>query len=185
MKPSWILTAISVLAWSGLTFAQAQKAMESTSRPKNPLPYWYRASETARYSVGKGPMGLAFDGANLWSANYGDGTVTKLRAKDGRVLGTFAVGRSPAGVTFDGANIWVSNSADSTVTKLRASDGRALGTFTVPGVLPWWMAFDGANVWVPSASTKGKGWVTKLRTSDGKNLGSFMLGVGPIAAAFD
>jgi DNA-binding beta-propeller fold protein YncE len=35
--------------------------------------------------------------------------VTKLRASDGTVLGTFAVGSNPVGVAFDGANIWVGN----------------------------------------------------------------------------
>ncbi len=52
---------------------------------------------------------MAFDGANIWTANFGDGTVTKLRANDGEVLGTFKAGAAPYGVTFDGANIWVSN----------------------------------------------------------------------------
>jgi DNA-binding beta-propeller fold protein YncE len=48
--------------------------------------------------------------------------VTKLRASDGVVLGTFPVGNAPAGIAFDGANIWVANLSNS-VTKLRASEG--------------------------------------------------------------
>ena len=57
--------------------------------------------------------------------------VTKLRASDGQLLGTFAVNRGPQGVAFDGANIWVTNSGSNDVTKLRASDGAVLGTFPV------------------------------------------------------
>jgi hypothetical protein len=68
---------------------------------------WYKAN--TMFPVGKEPLGIAFDGANMWTANYGDGTVTKLRASDGTVLGTFSVGRGAFGITFDGANIWVSN----------------------------------------------------------------------------
>jgi YVTN family beta-propeller protein len=64
---------------------------------------------------------VAFDGANIWVTNAGDNTVTKLRATDGGVLGTFAVGAAPYGVAFDGANIWVSNFSPGTVTKLRAA----------------------------------------------------------------
>src|SRR5580700_9740130 len=81
--------------------------------PLNPLRVallrWYKANTTTTFSVGSQPYGVAFDGANIWTANLGDGTVTKLRANDGEVLGTFKVGGGPYGVTFDGANIWVSN----------------------------------------------------------------------------
>jgi DNA-binding beta-propeller fold protein YncE len=70
---------------------------------------------------------VAFDGANIWVVNLGSSTVTKLRAADGALLGTFHVGFSPQGIAFDGANIWVMNNGDSTVTKLRASDGALVG----------------------------------------------------------
>jgi DNA-binding beta-propeller fold protein YncE len=43
--------------------------------------------------------------------------VTKLRASDGVVLGTFAVGSSPGDVAFDGANIWVANYLSNSVSK--------------------------------------------------------------------
>src|SRR5579863_477845 len=62
---------------------------------------WYRANTTTRFAVGQQPGGVAFDGANIWAANFGDvpGTVTKLQASDGAVLGTFRVGTQPVGVT--------------------------------------------------------------------------------------
>src|SRR5271168_4109331 len=98
---------------------------------------WYQANLTTSFTVGQQPYGVAFDGANIWTANSGDGTVTKLRAVDGSVQGTFTVGDTPYGVAFDGANIWVSNYSDNTVTKLRARDGGTLGTFPV-GHGPFW-----------------------------------------------
>src|ERR1700686_4642507 len=103
---------------------------------------WYQANTTTRFAVHSQPYGVTFDGANIWTANFGDGTVAKLRANDGEVLGTFKVGGAPYGVTFDGANIWVSNQGAGAVIKLQASDGKVLGTFTV-GPYPGWMAFDG------------------------------------------
>lgn len=69
------------------------------------------------FAVGSGPVGVAFDGANIWVANNGSNNVTKLRASDGAVLGTFAVGTSPLGIAFDGANIWVTNAGSNTVSK--------------------------------------------------------------------
>jgi DNA-binding beta-propeller fold protein YncE len=47
------------------------------------------------FNVGDFPYGVAFDGANIWVANSGSDTVTKLRASDGEVQGTFNVGESP------------------------------------------------------------------------------------------
>ena len=41
---------------------------------------WYQANLTTSFNVGKtqnsNPYGLAFDGQNIWSANFGEGTVT-------------------------------------------------------------------------------------------------------------
>jgi hypothetical protein len=79
--------------------------------------------------------------------NLGSSNVTKLRASDGALLGTFSVGSGPEGIAFDGANIWVSNGDYNTVTKLRASDGVNLGNFPV-GSGPTAVVFDGASIWV-------------------------------------
>ena len=47
------------------------------------------------YAVGDGPYGIAFDGANIWVANYDSDNVTKLNAATGAVVGTYAVGNGP------------------------------------------------------------------------------------------
>ena len=73
---------------------------------------------SVKFAVGNIPIGIAFDGANIWVANSSSSTVTKLRASDGETLGTFVVGGPPAGVAFDGANIWVSNFDGHSVCKL-------------------------------------------------------------------
>src|SRR5204862_4044534 len=80
---------------------------------------WFRAGRPSSFAVGAAPIGVAFDGANMWVTNRNDGTVTKLRANDGGVLGTFMAGARPYGIAFDGANIWVTNFSSRTVTKLR------------------------------------------------------------------
>jgi DNA-binding beta-propeller fold protein YncE len=101
------------------------------------------------------PYGIVFDGANIWVTNTGDNTVTKLRATDGVLLGTFQAGTNPGTpayeVAFDGANIWVTNGSANTVTELRATDGVILGTFPT-GQLPQGVLFDGANIWVTNAN---------------------------------
>ena len=141
---------------------------------------WYPANQTTSFAVGSNPQGLAFDGANIWVANFNGNSVTKLRASDGAVLGTFAVGSGPISLAFDGANIWVTNFTGNNVSKLRASDGMLLGTFTV-GTHPGGVAFDGANIWVTNLTSNS---VTKLRASDGASLGTFAVD-HPSAVAFD
>jgi DNA-binding beta-propeller fold protein YncE len=61
------------------------------------------------FPVGTTPVGIAFDGANIWVTNGISNNITKLRAGDGVVLGTFQAGTGPNAIAFDGVNIWVTN----------------------------------------------------------------------------
>ncbi len=143
---------------------------------------WYQANQQPlKFTANGDPRYIAFDGANMWIADNGAASVTKLRASDGVILGTFAVGDHPLGVVFDGSSIWVTGGNANTLTKLRASDGTNLGTFPV-GSGPFSLAFDGANIWVTNANDNT---VTKLRDSDGANLGTFSVGTTPLNIAFD
>jgi hypothetical protein len=92
-------------------------------------------------------MNMAFDGANMWVGNYGDGTVTKLRASDGKTLGTFSAGNAslPYGIAFDGQNLWISGG--TYIVEMRPSDGTLLLQQQLTGSLGS-VGFDGANIWV-------------------------------------
>jgi DNA-binding beta-propeller fold protein YncE len=95
----------------------------------------------------------------MWVANRGDGTVTKLQASNGAVLGTFSLnaGMAPYGVAFDGTNVWVTSSRG--VAELSASSGATLGVFQTPSLNTGGVAFDGAYVWVAGFD---KGIVSKF-----------------------
>src|SRR5215467_8888373 len=131
-------------------------------------------------AVGSGPEGLtvAFDGTTLsvWVANQFSNSVTKLRASDGSVLGTFPVGNRPVSVIAAGPlstpSIWVANNRSDTVRRLRASDGALLGTYPA-GPRPQGLAFDGQNVWGSNERSRS---VTKLRATDGGKLGTLAVG---------
>lgn len=96
----WTL-ALSVLCAS----TQAQNGV--TNSTKNPLQiailHWYSANRTTQFNLSASPVAVAFDGANIWVAT--NINVTKLKANDGTILGTFLPGEAD-GVAFDGANIW-------------------------------------------------------------------------------
>ena len=102
-----------------------------------------------KYAVGKGPFGVAAEGANVWVTNYFGKSVTKLRAADGLNLGTFKVGDGAAGIVFDGTSLWVVNNGDSTVMKLSPSSGSVIATYAT-GKGPFSVAFDGSRIWVPN-----------------------------------
>lgn len=54
------------------------------------LLYWYPANKTTSFPVGAEPHGIAFDGTDMWVANF-DSNITELQSSTGKVLGTFAV----------------------------------------------------------------------------------------------
>jgi len=141
---------------------------------------WYTSGHV--FTVGGwDPTAVCFDGANIWVANEYDGTVTKLTASSGSLVGTYSVGDYPSAVCFDGANIWVANYSDDTMTKLTASSGSLVGTYSV-GDGPRAVCFDGANIWV---ANRDDDTVTKLRASDGSLVGTYNVGSTPWGVAFD
>ena len=93
-----------------------QKSVDSRSEA---LERWYESTHhsSSTFMVRFYPYGVAFDGANIWVTNSGSVSVTKLRASDRTVLGTYNVGLNPRGVVFDGTNIWVVNYDSGTITK--------------------------------------------------------------------
>ncbi len=52
------------------------------------------------------------------SPTHSSNNVTKLRAADGVLLGTFPVGDTPSAIAFDGASVWVANPDSGSVSKL-------------------------------------------------------------------
>src|SRR6476646_5388815 len=97
---SWLVAAHS--------FASSTTSTQSTDAP----------DDIESFTVGSGPWGLAFDGANIWVTSYTSPyLVTELRASDGMPLGTFEAGGSTLTAAFDGTYIWVTNSLDNTVSR--------------------------------------------------------------------
>jgi sugar lactone lactonase YvrE len=112
--------------------------------------YRYRLDGThaGTFKVGLQPLNMAFDGANMWVANSGEQSVTKIRASDGKVLGTFDTGNAigPYGIAFDGQNLWISGEQPY-IVEMRPSDGKLLLQQHLVGSLGS-VGFDGANIWV-------------------------------------
>jgi hypothetical protein len=104
--------------------------------------------------VGRGPICLAFDGANVWAPNYESNTVSVVRVATGDIVTTLKENglSKPIAAAFDGENILVTNSGKKHVSFWRAADLAPLGFLDVSGRDPNggpYAAYSiGSNFWV-------------------------------------
>jgi hypothetical protein len=142
-------------------------------------------------SLGAGPVGIAFDGSRIWTANAaseGFGTVgsvsivTPIMTTPWSVTNVTTHFLSPTGILFDGSNIWVTDLAANTLLKLDGG-GAIVQTVSV-GTTPEFPAFDGTNIWVPNRNSNS---VSVVRASTGVVIATLTANGlnGPIQAAFD
>jgi hypothetical protein len=139
------------------------------------------AVATISNGLGNFPTGIAFDGANVWTANTG-GSVTKVILDPFSLITISAGFNTPNGILFDGSNIWVTDHSANTLLKLDAS-GTVMQTVPV-GSSPEFPIFDGTNIWVPNLVGET---ITVVRASSGAVIAT-LSGNGlanPIQAAFD
>jgi hypothetical protein len=143
------------------------------------------AATLAASSLGDFPNGIAFDGANIWTANYG-GSVSIITPQAPYTVSTVTTGFSrPYGILYDGAHIWVADQFADALFKLDAS-GNITQTGTV-GANPQKPVFDGTNIWVPNFNSNS---ITVVQASSGNVVGTIAADVtnqlsGPVGASFD
>jgi hypothetical protein len=140
---------------------------------------WYPSNLTQNHVTLSGPAGVCFDGLNLWVALWGGG-VSKIRAADRAVLGTYGTDTNPECVVYDGMYVWILNNGSGTVTQRQCDDGTFVRTVTVgPG--PRHGCFDGRYVWVNSSD----GRLYQINAVNGTVTSTDVLGNGPEGIAFD
>ena len=95
--------------------------------------------------AGSAPVALAGtpNGAKLYCANQGNGTVTVIANLDNSILGTIPVGNTPvmAAVSSDGGRLYVLNQADGTVSVVDTATDLVTTTILV-GTMPSFLRFD-------------------------------------------
>ncbi len=163
------VTNAQAIAFDGLHIWTAQPFDPSISivSPSTSLP-WTVTTVTTGFA---GPLGLIYDGANVWVKDTG--TLLKLDTAGG-ILQTVTIGSSYAGFPiFDGTNIW-SPRDTSSVAVVRASTGAVLATLTGNGLFgPTHAAFDGQRVLVTNFNGNS---VSIWKAADLTPLGFFPMG---------
>jgi hypothetical protein len=156
-----------------------------THRPPDLLERVRPSDGTVLLSIpGGAGVQTIFDGANVWTTHLDTSTVTKRRATDGALLGTYSVPYGAYALAFDGEAVWVGSYWSSIVTKLRASDGAVLATFDSSSGIhsPYGVTFDGENIWVGNDVPAS---LTKIRVSDGAVLATTPLTNHPVFLCYD
>jgi DNA-binding beta-propeller fold protein YncE len=148
------------------------------------------AVTVAASNLGNHPVGIAFDGTNLWTANDGNGvsggSVSIITPQSPYTVTTVTTGfASPFGILYDGAHIWVTDFSAGTLLQLDPS-GNILQTVTV-GSGPQFPVFDGTNIWVPN---RGSNSITVVQASSGKVVATISADASnllnePVTATFD
>jgi DNA-binding beta-propeller fold protein YncE len=140
----------------------------------------------AAATLGNHPVGIAFDGTNLWTANFAGGSVSIITPQSPYTVSTVTTGfTEPYGILYDGSNIWVTDTGAGALLRLNSAGGI---TLTVPvGTAPEIPAFDGANIWVPNT---GSNSITVVQASTGNVVATIVADSnnklnGPLSASFD
>jgi hypothetical protein len=139
------------------------------------------------FDIGNQPIGVAFDGVSVWTANRGPpGSVSIIYPHPGGTVATVTTGfNAPYGILYDGTSIWVTDTGAGTLLELNGF-GEIVQTVTV-GALPGFPVFDGTNIWVPNYNDNS---VTVVQALSGKVVSTIAGDVfnqlsGPNGASFD
>jgi hypothetical protein len=125
--------------------------------------YWTTQTENnlGLTTVGNGPGLVKFDGADVWVANFGSGTVSRVRASDGRVLDSppgWTGATGALGVLTAMGKVFITG--QSNPGKLYSIDpSQAPGPVTLVtaglGASTIGIAFDGQRIWTANLGSPG------------------------------
>lgn len=115
--------------------------------------------------VGPNPRLVKSDGADLWVAVFGDNTVARVRASDGKILGTWTGATNAYGVLIAGGGVFVTgrtNPGNLYVLNPSTAPGAVSLLSSTLGSNPSGIAYDGNIIWTANAGTgPGTGSVSR------------------------
>lgn len=79
---------------------------------------WWNQETVHIWSLGIGgePKNVIYADGNIYTANYGSASVTRIDLQHDNYLSVYNVGNNPWALAYDGANIWAGNTSDNTVS---------------------------------------------------------------------
>jgi outer membrane lipoprotein-sorting protein len=136
-------------------------------------------------SIGSMANLVVSDGADLWVANRGSNSVSRVRASDGKLLETWSAATLPIGVLAAKGSVFVTGDTGPGGSLYQIDPSQPVGPVTTLstalGSNPQGIAFDGARVW--TANEGGSVSLIVLTPLTVTNVSTGF--VGPIGIVFD
>lgn len=112
------------------------------------------AGNLALTTVGTNPYFVRFDGADLWVANNNSDTVTRVRASDGTVLGTWTGATDATGIVCAIGKVFITGSSAGKLYMIdpTLAPGIVTTVSSSLGAAPAGIAFDGTRIWTANQS---------------------------------
>ena len=128
-RRSLAATGVALLAIAALVWAVVRPALQEQPVVRPVLPTPGRVSNTVQ--VGEGPGAVAADGAALWAASSGTGTVVRIDPATGRVTATLRLGGAVDGLVLAGGALWVAYADRGVVTRVDPTTATVVGEVPV------------------------------------------------------
>lgn len=128
------------------------------------------ARSSAVITVGNAPDGIAITQGNVWVANAGDGSVTRIEQSSGKVVGTipYANHSEVAGpITIWQRSVWVADSDAGVVKELDPITGQTVGSPITVGGHPDAMIVAGGALWFANSDNN---LVTRIQVAGGRQM---------------
>lgn len=94
------------------------------------------------------PMGIAYDGNNLWIVGKKNKTIYKLSLQRKKIIEEYYLGNcSPQGITFFNNDLWVSDLDAPVIRKISPESGQVIETLKAPDTGVFGLAWDGKYLW--------------------------------------
>jgi len=95
------------------------------------------------------PSDLAWDGSNLWVADWREAVLYRVSPEDGSTLGTLeAPGYKPLGLAWGEGFLYVSDGISHKIYELDPATGEVQASYETPGRSPQGLAWDGGSLWL-------------------------------------
>jgi DNA-binding beta-propeller fold protein YncE len=123
-RRAYRLSAAVALAGVGAAAALVIVQTQPFAEDESPVAQGREMVVTASINVGAEPSGVAAGAGSLWTANSGDGTVSRIDPEANDVVRTYDVGGEPDDVAVgaDGDEAWVSNPSAGAVQRIDATE---------------------------------------------------------------
>lgn len=128
--------------------------------PRAPLGrYWTpkNGDVIAMTTVGAVPALVRSDGADVWVANFGSGTVSRVRGSDGRLLETWTGASTAYAILVAMGRVFVAGNFTRSLFMINPSEQAGQVTTLVADLVgdPFGIAFDGARIWTANHGASG------------------------------